>query len=44
MFIFLNKKHKVLAPKIAASLAALKAEGFYDREFLKIEASVSALK
>ncbi|HLD13877.1 MAG TPA: transporter substrate-binding domain-containing protein [Burkholderiales bacterium] len=33
MFIYLHKKHAVLAPKIASALRALKAEGFYDRAY-----------
>ena len=37
MYIYLNKKYKPLASKIAASLAALKSEGFYNRELKKIE-------
>ena len=37
MFIYLNKKHETLAPKVAASLAALKSEGVYEREYKKIE-------
>lgn len=33
MFIYLHKKHTALAPKIAAALRALKAEGFYERAY-----------
>ncbi len=40
MFIFLHKKHKALAPKIAASLAALKSEGVYGREYRKMETAL----
>ncbi len=31
MFIYLNKRHAALAPKLAAALRALKTEGLYDR-------------
>lgn len=31
MFIYLNKRHTALAPKLAAALRAIKAEGLYDR-------------
>lgn len=31
MFIYLNKRHAALAPKIAEALRAIKAEGLYDR-------------
>lgn len=44
MFIFLHKKHKALAPKIAASLAALKSEGVYGREYRKMEAALVAAR
>jgi polar amino acid transport system substrate-binding protein len=31
MFIYLNKRHAALAPKLAEALRAIKAEGLYDR-------------
>jgi polar amino acid transport system substrate-binding protein len=31
MFIYLNKRHAALAPKLAKALRAIKAEGLYDR-------------
>lgn len=33
MYIYLNKRHAHLAPKIAAALREIKKEGFYDRQF-----------
>ncbi|MBI3545656.1 MAG: transporter substrate-binding domain-containing protein [Gammaproteobacteria bacterium] len=33
MFIYLNKRHTLLAPKLAQALRTLKREGFYDRAF-----------
>jgi len=44
MYIYLNKKHKALAPKLAASLADLKTEGVYDAEFQKIETRLGLTK
>ncbi|HEX7971713.1 MAG TPA: transporter substrate-binding domain-containing protein, partial [Thiobacillus sp.] len=31
MFIYLNKRHAALAPRLAEALRAIKAEGLYDR-------------
>lgn len=38
MFIYLNKKHRAIVPKIRSSLAAIKAEGLYDAEYRKVKA------
>jgi polar amino acid transport system substrate-binding protein len=31
MFLYLHKRHAALAPRLAAALRAIKAEGLYDR-------------
>jgi len=38
MFIYLHKRHRDVAGKIADSIAALKEEGVYDQEYRKIKA------
>lgn len=43
MFIYLNKRHAALAPKLAAALRAIKAEGLYQRLYqAKVRPSVEA--
>ena len=46
MFIYLNKRHAALAPKIADALRAIKAEGLYDRLYREkvLAISVTASK
>jgi len=36
MYVYLHKKHKLLVPKLAAALRALKADGSYQRAFQRI--------
>lgn len=38
MYLYLNRKHAVLAPQLAAALRAMKADGSYDRILSDIEA------